>query len=218
MNLKQITLAAAALVFTAASYATPLYTGTTTSATPLLPNSSANGGSVGYYIWNDESDVTSWHMRWTNDENVSGQTTWFGSMTFRDSNLGTTSEVTFENSADNLDVYYDFFAGMDFLDFDSVTNSSGGIDGIDFTIENNLELMVFSLGTSLFTADSTNTNTAASFISIGGDLNAPNVWISNTPEGTLQSFEIAVPEPSVLALFGLGLAGLGFAARKKNQA
>jgi hypothetical protein len=28
----------------------------------------------------------------------------------------------------------------------------------------------------------------------------------------------AVPEPSILALFGLGLAGLGFAARKKAQA
>ncbi len=220
MNFKQITLTAAALVFASASYATPLYTGSTTSATALLPNTSQNSNTSGYYIWNDEASMADWHIRWTSDLNSTGTTSWFGNLTFRDSNLGTTAAVTFENTDDVLQVSYDDFmmGGMDVLGFTSVTNNTGGIDGIDFTIENNLELMVFSLGTSLYTADSSNTPTESSLIYIGGDLRTPDVFIANNNFGTLQSFEIAVPEPSILALFGLGLAGLGFAARKKAQA
>ncbi len=221
MNFKQITLAAAALVFASASYATPLYTGSTTSATALLPNTSQNSNTSGYYIWNDEASMADWHIRWTSDLNDNTTiTNWFGQLTFRDSGLesGSAKSVTFENGDKFKVTYDDFFTGKDVVQFISATNNTGGIDGFDFSIEEGYELMVFNLGTSLFSADSTNIDTASSNIYIGADLKNPDVWISNTPNGTLQSFEIAVPEPSILALFGLGLAGLGFTARKKAKA
>lgn len=67
---------------------------------------------------------------------------------------------------------------------------------------------------SLDFSTTTSSLTAITFGAIGGDnvgMLLDNIVITDRVATT-------VPEPSILALFGLGLAGFGFASRKKKQA
>jgi hypothetical protein len=71
--------------------------------------------------------------------------------------------------------------------------------------------------------------TSGSVISVSnsGSLNGNDDWLIAFEDGTDNDYNdavfliqdiSAVPEPSVITLFGLGLIGLGFASRKKKQA
>ena len=228
MKLLKTTAVIAILFASSAVFATPIYYGNTSSADPLLPDNSKNSDKTGYFIWNDESSPLDWFIRWTADQNngLDANPTWYGSVLFKESNLDGDSvkEITFENVEDDLMVTINGFtiAGQDAFGWTSLTNDSGGIDGINFSLTENLEIMHFSLRSSLWDLDNCD-SCAGTQIYIGDGLAIPDVLITNPGgtglySGSQQSFEVKGPEPSTLALFGFGLAAMGFSTRRRKMA
>jgi hypothetical protein len=230
MKIKSILTTVAALVISTSVYATPQYSGSTTGSQSAFiterGNSASTANTSGYYLWNDIADASSWSLRWTGKNadtaDYSGSTiAWFGDIEFWNSSLGTTTEVLFGGSdSSSVQLYSD--GNADVIDWTARTNATGGYDGLDFTLTSNVELLSFSLGSELFGSLTVALNdTAGTRILIGGTggtFYTPDVLVRNTSDGKVQNFEIAlVPEPSVIALFGLGLVGLGFASRRRQQ-
>jgi hypothetical protein len=229
MKLTKLILTAGALLASTSLFATPQYIDKTTSASDLVGGNAGGTGSAGYYIWNEEAATDQWHIRWTSDNaSTDSIIDWFGNIVFHNSALDSTSSYLFENGGtygDTLNVSYDnWLTGEDEFGWAAHTNDIGGVDGIDFVIGGNLELLEFNLGTSLYNIDSSDVclldscASEASFVYIGEDLAAPDVLQFITPNGrTVQTFEVAVPEPSIIALFGLGLIGMGFVGRRRKS-
>jgi len=216
MKIKSLLLAAALSVAAFTASATPQYMGNT-FGTELTGTNNATG----YYLWNDALSPSNWSLRWTDTSGSGVNPTWFGSIVFETSSLGSAVPFLFEASTDSLNVQLEDF-DEDKFSWVAVTNTSGGIDGIDFTITSFIELMEINLGSSLFSAfpqELDDPGVAGQNIFIGGSTGtygSTNVLVKKFSNGTTrQSFEIQVPAPGALALMGLGLVGLSLARRKK---
>tara|TARA_R110002049_G_scaffold285710_1_gene467239 strand:- start:232 stop:894 length:663 start_codon:yes stop_codon:yes gene_type:complete len=218
MNLKSLTLAATLATASLTAFATPQYNGNTFGS-ELAANSAA-----GYYLWNDITSPNDWHLRWTGTDASESTPKFSGNIRFNNSNLDSASKYSFETGGtygDHLQVTMDniFDSNTDSLGWVAYTNNTGGIDGIDFSLGQGIELMGISLGSSIFNglAESiVDPGVASTGIFIGSGFEGTNVLVSSANGMTYQSFEVSVNEPATLALLGLGLIGLGFARR--NQA
>ena len=218
MNLRFVmgaAVVAAATAFSASAIATPQYNGNTFGTELTQTGSKA----AGYYLWNDENDTRNWSIRWIGTGADESKPTWFGSIVFKNATLGTTSEFSFEGN-DSSSVGFANGGFSDELSWSAITNNSGDVDGIDFTLESDTELMELTLGSSLFAGLDKVTNdpgVAGTGIFIGSNFETPDVLVfkNNNNGKVAQNFEIQVVEPSTLGLAGLALAGLALARRKR---
>lgn len=224
MNLTKAAIMSAGLLVSGASFALPVYTGDTTGnpGFPDAENAKASVTESGYYIWNDAADTNSWSIRWTSPTESTAPS-WWGNIGVYNG-LGEYKEVSFEG-VDESDDWA--FMGLDVISFEAKTNTLGNYDGVDFTLKDGVSLVDFGLGASFFSWES-----PAEEIFIGSAMANPEVWIGKswiredgmgsgswkkTYKFSISTDSVAanVPEPGILALYGLGLLGLGLLGRRK---
>jgi hypothetical protein len=215
-NIKSLLLAATLSVAAFTATATPQYSGNT------FGTGNGVSSTTGYYLWNDASSPSNWSLRWSDRTAPGGSLVeWVGTISFGQSNLGVVTTFSYEMS-DTLTTVYDsvFFNGGDGFVYEGFTSSTG-VDGIDFTLLGDTELMGFSLGSSLFSSLPVNVDddsaAQSTSIFIGSGLSGTEVLVTQLNGIGRQQFEILVPAPGALALMGLGLLGLGLARRKQTK-
>ena len=128
-----------------------------------------------------------------------------GTMTFDPNYFFTvvgTGDLTVFNSALALGTIQDATTGAPVNNFLSVTDGAGS----SFTFD--LVSLSLSAGNALATGTST-------FTDAGGAVSTNSSMVFSLTTQIANSWSAGVPEPTTLAMFGLGLIGLGFAKRKK---
>ncbi len=175
--------------------------------------------SPGIYIWNDgQTNPDDWHIRWT-DYPLSGGYLFDGLVQVELGNSVLSTSFVSKDSGNPQDwVVSQNTPNRDYIIFSSYVNQ--GWDGIDFSLDPNSDASVIrlSLGSTLFAGGNNSSSlesgwAEATNIFLGSSLNtidANHAWNLYTGNA---SFDISVPEPALLSLFGLGLVGLGFSRK-----
>ena len=211
-------LAIAALCLSATAQAVPIYSGDTAADFGTNPGR-ASSNAAGYYIWSNDT-YDNWSVRWTgNDFGTVLRGNWGGQVALTDLTSGSVVDVRFEaNQIDATYVFQDLGGLEDFINFDGRAGS--GYDGFDFSLDTQYYAVLnFSLWSTNFTdLTPSATPVEATGIFIGQDFDAPMVDVVQSGDKVVQNFQVSVPEPSTIALLGMGLVGIGAAriSRKKK--
>ena len=210
-------LAIAALCLSATTQALPIYSGDTAANFGTNPGR-ASSNAAGYYIWSNDT-YDNWSVRWTgHDFGTVLRGNWGGQVALTDLTSGSVVDVRFEaNQIDATYVFQDLGGIDDFINFDGRAGS--GYDGFDFSLDTqHFAVLNFSLWSTNFTdLTPSETPVEATGIFIGQEFDMPMVDVVQSGDKVVQNFQVSVPEPSTIALLGMGLIGIGAARISRRK-